>query len=126
MTEIWIKFREERVHWWPGAPLHRSYLGNRHRHLFHVTVQTCVGHDDREIEFHDLLDEARSRFAEMVPLASPMSCEHMARQLGSRLSHHYQRTFRVEVSEDGECGAIVTTEHKKRAPADAEALDDEI
>lgn len=64
-----------------------------------------VHHDDREVEFHDLQDTARQLFpgGDM----GPMSCEHMARDLGNKIARHYGRAVEVQVSEDGEVGAEV-------------------
>ena len=56
---IRVRFSEPGFHCWPQAPERRAYLRNPHRHLFYVTVACIVSHDEREIEFHDLLDEAR-------------------------------------------------------------------
>lgn len=107
-AEIFIRFTFAGFHRWEGAPEHRSYLAERHRHLFGVEVKCLVNNDDREIEFHDLLDESRDFFNE--PERRDQSCEMMARALGEYLSRQYQRAFTVIVSEDNECGAQVLTE----------------
>lgn len=108
---IWITFKMPGIHCWPTAPEHRDYLRQPHRHLFGVKVATAVDHDDREIEFHDLLDQAKAIFADGLegPDALPIgrSCETMARRLGVYLSHAHKRLFTVTVDEDGECGATV-------------------
>lgn len=107
-AEIFIRFTFAGFHCWESAPEHRSYLASRHRHLFGVEVKCLVNNDDREIEFHDLLDESKAFFSE--PERGNQSCEMMARALGEHLAKRYQRTFTVMVSEDGECGAQVVTE----------------
>lgn len=107
-AEIFIRFNFAGFHRWEGAPEHRSYLASRHRHLFGVEVKCLVNNDDREIEFHDLLDESKAFFNE--PERGNQSCEMMARALGENLAKRYQRAFTVMVSEDGECGAQVVTE----------------
>jgi hypothetical protein len=112
-ARIWVAFTHPRLHRWPEAPRTRQYLAALHRHLFHVRVSTTVLHDDRELEFHDLLDEARDSFIRQTDTA--MSCEAMARELAESMCRRYDRAFTVEVSEDGECGAVV--EAKKKAPA---------
>lgn len=105
---IFVNFRMEGFHRWPAAPEHRSYLRHEHRHLFHVQVRLEVDHDDREIEFHDLLDSSRSIFAELLrSLTESRSCETLARALASRISSMHCRPVMVSVSEDGECGAEV-------------------
>ncbi|MBU3611186.1 hypothetical protein ICN32_11545 [Polynucleobacter wuianus] len=107
-AEIFIRFTFAGFHCWESAPEHRSYLASRHRHLFGVEVKCLVNNDDREIEFHDLLDESKAFFSE--PERGNQSCEMMARALGEHLAKRYQRSFTVMVSEDGECGAQVVTE----------------
>lgn len=107
-AKIFIRFSFEGFHHWRDAPEHRTYLATRHRHNFHVEVQCLVNNDDREIEFHDLLDCSKSFFDN--PERGNQSCEMMARNLGKFLVERYKRSFTVSVSEDNECGAIVTTD----------------
>jgi len=107
---IFVKFAVDGFHYWHDAPEGRKYLSNNHRHLFHVDIRTYVEHDDREIEFHDLLDFAKSQFP--GGHMGGMSCEMMASKLGVKLAERFKRTFLVEVSEDGECGASIIIEHK--------------
>lgn len=105
-AEIFVRFTFEGFHSWKDASEHRKYLSYRHRHNFHVELRCHVEHDDREIEFHDLIDEGKSYFVngEM----NNMSCEMMARKLAEDLSTKYKRSFTASVSEDGECGATIT------------------
>lgn len=94
-------------HRWPGATGDRAYLAQRHRHLFHVEVKLQVFHQDREVEFHDLLDFCRAHFpgGEM----GGASCEMMAEQLLSAIAQKYpNRAASVGVFEDGEVGAEVS------------------
>lgn len=107
-AEIFVRFTFPGFHRWEGAPEHRSYLASRHRHLFGVEVQCFVDNDDREIEFHDLLDESKAFFNE--PERGNQSCEMMARALGEFLASRHKRSFAVTVTEDDECGAKVFTE----------------
>lgn len=114
---IFVKFVLEGVHCWSNAPAHRQYLAKPHRHLFHFRVETTVDHPDREIEFHDLLTLSRDiasnfiRYNEQIRENISWSCELFAGILARRLASEYSRGFTVEVSEDGECGAIVTVDH---------------
>lgn len=103
---IFVKFTEIGFHSWPGAPKHREYLCHPHRHLFHVKVTTEVEHDDRQIEFHDLMDAARKWFTTYLQQMT-WSCEQYARALATDLAGQYKQAFTVIVEEDGECGAIV-------------------
>lgn len=104
-----IRFQVEGFHRWPDAPEPRAYLAQSHRHLFHVEVQIEVFHDDREIEFHDLLDFTRSVFPG-GDMGSD-SCEVMAKEIIKQLTNKYgRRAMQVSVFEDGEVGAVVTNE----------------
>lgn len=113
---IFVTFQESGFHNWPDAPTERSYLASRHRHIFHVRVETTVDHDDREIEFHDLIDRAKPAFRNLrLPKKGStdndfggQSCEILARRLGTSLADYFNRAFTVTVSEDGECGATVS------------------
>jgi hypothetical protein len=106
---ILVRFQVPGFHNWPGAVNHpgREYLASLHRHLFHVEVRMTVTHDDREVEFHDLLDTAKRLFPGGEMGAS--SCEHMARKLGKEIARLFGRAVEVSVSEDGEVGALVVT-----------------
>ena len=110
---IHVRFRMDGLHYWPAAPVHRAYLAMEHRHLFHVEVSTQVEHDDREIEFHDLMSEAQVAFMENCVSGTNLgaaSCEMIARNMAAALAAAHRRTFTVSVFEDGECGATVTSE----------------
>ena len=113
--DIFVTFKVAGLHCWPGAPDHRGYLRVPHRHQFGVRIETIVRHDDREIEFHDLrdrgLDLLRALAAGDGELLNfgPKSCEMIARDLGAELAAIFERSFRVTVDEDGECGATVET-----------------
>jgi hypothetical protein len=112
---IFVRFTFGGWHCWPDAPERRAYLRDRHRHLFHVEVKTTVDHDDRELEFHDLLAFAAVEFSglgEVDPEAGivdfgSQSCETLARRLATVTADKYDKAIAVEVSEDGECGALV-------------------
>lgn len=112
-ASIWVKHSFVGFHCWPDAPEARAYLGVRHRHRFHVKVTMLVEHDDREVEFHDLLAHVR---AASETLGEPtgddsrdlgaMSCEMIARNIAARIAATYvSRQVRCDVSEDDECGA---------------------
>lgn len=104
MTTIIVRFTAPGFHRWKDAPPHRAYLGERHRHLFHVEARLTVKHDDREVEFHDLLDFCRDAFV----LLTDWSCEKAARELRDAIREKWpNRKCSVSVFEDGECGALV-------------------
>jgi hypothetical protein len=96
----WIGF-----HCWPAAPEKVSYLADRHRHKFCWKVWWSVSHGDREIEFCSMQEEI-ARFIDAtaaLPEMATWSCEHWAVVLLNKF-----HACRVEVSEDGENGAVVT------------------
>lgn len=104
-----VKFTAEGWHCWPDAPERRDYLRARHRHLFYVEVLIEMKHMDREVEYHDLLDAAKAAFPEGE--FGPQACEMLASSLAKDMHQAYPgRRVEVSVSEDGECGAIVTLE----------------
>lgn len=120
LAQIVVRFQVVGWHCWPDAPDHRAYLRNEHRHQFHVEIRVDVAHDDREVEFHDLLEWGRRQF----PLGmergdnSTLSCEMMCRHYIDAMARRYEggwlqidaftrRHGQVSVFEDGEVGAIV-------------------
>ncbi|GAA1961967.1 hypothetical protein [Amycolatopsis minnesotensis] len=106
---VWTTVTAPGFHRWPGATGARSYLADRHRHLFHITVHVAVAHDDRDVEFHDLQDLIRTWWGPVARECGSASCEDLARQLWTHLREDHQLTpVRVEVSEDAESGATLT------------------
>lgn len=122
-TTIWVTSRFEGVHRWEGAtqlrkrkggvnPATSSYLQYPHRHVFCVRVEIRVLAADREIEFHLLLRAVelycRKTFVWPKVGVLPHSCETMAQILFGYVHRAVtENVVSVEVSEDGECGAIV-------------------
>lgn len=107
-TAVWVTHRFVAFHRWPNAPRGREYLAMPHRHLFHVRCEVEVLHDDRDIEFHDLLDVVIGACPEENIGAT--SCEQAANWIASHVRQRWPgRSIICEVSEDGECGARVET-----------------
>jgi hypothetical protein len=113
-----VRFQRKGYHCWPDAPMRRIYLSHNHRHLFHVQVELEVRHDEREVEYHDLLEFSEKIFADLFPFPSHgvypdyiASCETMARELAKEIATRYPggRVLIVSVFEDGECGARYVT-----------------
>lgn len=116
-ARIWVRVEAHGFHCWPEAPERRGYLRAPHRHLFVLTASCDVAHDDREVEFHDLQDAARDalqRLGSDHGAFGRASCEDIARAVGSALAGQFRRPFMVEVSEDGECGAVVEVKSEGR------------
>lgn len=114
-NRIWVTFKVPGIHCYPDAPEDVAYLRSPHRHLFHFKAAIQVFHDEREIEFHQFLRFCKSHYASEED-CSNQSCETLARTLVERIRAQYPmlgtepyliRAIAVEVSEDGECGAIV-------------------
>ena len=109
-AKIFCSFRRPGFHCWPDAPESHAYLRDLHRHIFHVEVALEVLHDDREVEFHWLLDQAEARWDQWGLQLGHRSCEMLARELAEGLAMVRNRRVRVVVSEDGENGASVEAE----------------
>lgn len=106
-TLAFVRFTAPGFHCWIDAPEDRAYLRALHRHLFHIEVRLELFHDERDVEYHNLLDYARSCFDEENH--GGKSCETMARALADMIGAKWPgRWLQVLVDEDGECGAIIT------------------
>jgi hypothetical protein len=116
-------------HRWSDAPKVVDYLRALHRHVFHFKVGAQVTKLNRQVEFHHLRAEALEQLHVLFPVCTGFveegaiffgdnACEHIAKQLGDKMLDEaidhvpdspYAIKF-VEVSEDGENGAIVEWE----------------
>lgn len=106
-TTVWAQIRMPGFHAWPEPSAHRDYLGDRHRHMFHVQARVPVMHDDRDIEFHDLMDVMRAYWPENGEWGG-CSCEMIAEAYAGMLIARFAVDWaEVDVSEDGEAGATV-------------------
>lgn len=107
---IYVTFQRVGYHMYPDAPSEVSYLQDRHRHLFKFKVQIQVWHNEREIEFHMFLNRIESWYNEGTLELNSKSCETIADDLYEKLKEAYgsehPRDLIIEVSEDGECGAV--------------------
>lgn len=111
---VYVTTTVEGWHRWPNAQKPRTYLEGLHRHLFHVKVAVHVDDANREVEFHNLLEDVRA-YIDTLPLSqeanSSLSCEQLALKLIGRMRTspvYASHTLQVEWSEDGENGAVVT------------------
>lgn len=122
-AEVYVKFQLEGFHCWPEAaevfPEVR-FLSSRHRHLFHFKCYAKVTHSDRDIEFillkRHLEKQLRHKFSLIDETGVPglefdrMSCEDIA----NWILDNNESVYKVDVSEDGENGAIVErTNHEE-------------
>jgi hypothetical protein len=110
---IWVTFQKVGFHKYPAAASDPnlsdvSYLGVRHRHLFKFKVQIEVFHNDRELEFHQVLNFCESLFANQTIDIDYKSVEMLSDDLHEKLIEKYPgRRMKIEVSEDGECGGLI-------------------
>ena len=112
--QIFVKFTKEGIHKYPAAATDTalsdvSFLGYPHRHIFHFKVTIDVYHDDRDIEFILFKRELESLYGLGTIDIDYKSCEMIATDLIDYISKQYPgRAMQVEVSEDGENGAILS------------------
>lgn len=103
MIEVFVRTQFEAQHRWKDAPPAVAFLRDFHRHVFHVKVTLAVTHTDRDVEFflfkRELDDFIAKRF---LHKKFDKSCEDIALEIIRQF-----RCEAVEVSEDGENGAIV-------------------
>jgi hypothetical protein len=106
---ITVRFTIEGWHCWPEADGVRDYLASRHRHLFYYEVTVSVNHNDREVEFHDLLEHARA--SAIGGELGRRSCEDMAEIVLEAVRNKYpDRSYSCAVYEDNEVGATIVWE----------------
>ncbi len=107
---IWVTFQKEGIHCYPGAKdiPGVEFLQYPHRHIFHFKVQVEVFSDDRDIEFILLKRELEGLYENGALELDYMSCEMMAQDIIKYIAENYpERDIKVEVSEDGENGALL-------------------
>ena len=106
---VFVTFQKEGIHCWPGAKdlPGVEFLANPHRHLFKFRVEVQVFHDDREIEFILFKRELEKLYGDGILELDYKSCEMIADELAKYIKDHYPGRFmKIEVSEDGENGAV--------------------
>lgn len=107
---VTVRFDVDGYHRWPAAPPARSYLEARHRHRFGFTVTIPVDHDERQVEFHDLLDWCTSRFDDEEEFGD-RSCETIAGLFAGRVVGEWKVPWcECSVSEDGYVTATLRVE----------------
>ena len=110
--KIWVTFQRAGFHRYPAAGedpqlADVGYLANKHRHLFKFRVEIEVFHNDRELEFHQVLNYCESLYQDQLDIDFK-SVEMLADDLYMHLITKYPgRNMAIEVSEDGECGCRI-------------------
>jgi hypothetical protein len=121
--KIWITFQKEGIHKYPAAATDPalatgdqydvSFLAYPHRHIFHFRVWIDVFHNDRDVEFIQFKRwlEALYNSNQSVLSLDYKSCEMISDDLYLEISQRYPgRAVWIEVSEDGENGALIKYE----------------
>jgi hypothetical protein len=115
---IWVTFNKEGMHKYPAAltdpnlatgdEYDVSFLGYPHRHIFHFKVWISVEHSDRAIEFIQFKRWLENLYSQGTLQLDYKSCEMMAEDLYKQIAaKHPGREVWIEVSEDGENGALI-------------------
>jgi hypothetical protein len=119
--KIWVTFQKEGIHCYPAAATDPalatgdeydvSFLGTPHRHIFHFRVWIDVVHNDRDIEFIQFKRWLQKLYESGTLQLDYKSCEMMADDLYNQIADRYpDRAVWIEVSEDGENGALIKYE----------------
>ena len=116
--QIWVTFQMEGIHKYPAALTDPAladvqFLGYPHRHIFHFRVWIDVFHNDRDLEFIQFKRWCESLYSGHGAVLSldHKSCEMMADDLYIQIASRYPgRVVHIEVSEDGENGALIRYE----------------
>jgi hypothetical protein len=122
--KIWVTFQKEGMHRYPAAATDPalatgdeydvSFLANPHRHIFHFRVWIDVVHNDRDIEFIQFKRWLENLYRSGTLQLDYKSCEMMADDLYIQIASRYpNRAVWIEVSEDGENGALIKYEITK-------------
>jgi hypothetical protein len=122
--KIWVTFQKEGMHRYPAAATDPalatgdeydvSFLANPHRHIFHFRVWADVLHNDRDIEFIQFKRWLENLYRSGILQLDYKSCEMMADDLYIQIASRYpNRAVWIEVSEDGENGALIKYEITK-------------
>lgn len=110
---ITVRWTVDGYHRWPDAPHHRGYLASRHRHRFGFAVTIPVGHDDRAVEFHDLLDDLHGLDGHGHDFGA-LSCEAVALDVaGYVLEAGLADWVEVAVDEDGYVTGTIRAERDR-------------
>ena len=116
--QIWVTWQKEGIHKYPAAATDPnladvSFLASPHRHIFHFRVWIDVFHNDRDVEFIQFKRWCESLYNSDNSVLSLdyKSCEMMADDLYIQIASRYPgRVVHIEVSEDGENGALIKYE----------------
>jgi hypothetical protein len=119
--QIWVTFQKEGIHCYPAAASDPalatgdeydvSFLATPHRHIFHFQVWIDVVHNDRDIEFIQFKRWLENLYRDDTLQLDHKSCEMISDDLYLQIAQKYpDRAVWIEVSEDGENGALIKYE----------------
>ena len=119
--QIWVTFQKEGIHCYPAAASDPalatgdeydvSFLASPHRHIFHFQVWIDVVHNDRDIEFIQFKRWLENLYRDNTLQLDHKSCEMISDDLYLQIAQKYpDRGVWIEVSEDGENGALIKYE----------------
>ena len=119
--QIWVTFQKEGIHCYPAAASDPalatgdeydvSFLASPHRHIFHFQVWIEVVHNDRDIEFIQFKRWLENLYRDDTLQLDHKSCEMISDDLYLQIAQKYpDRAIWIEVSEDGENGALIKYE----------------
>ena len=119
--QIWVTFQKEGIHCYPAAASDPalatgdeydvSFLATPHRHIFHFQVWIDVVHNDRDIEFIQFKRWLENLYRDDTLQLDHKSCEMISDDLYLQIAQKYpDRGVWIEVSEDGENGALIKYE----------------
>jgi len=121
---IWVTAEQDFVHKYPDAPRAVSFLRNEHRHNFKFKVYIQVFKNDRDIEFFIFQRLVKGILKNMPYNLEAKSCETIADDLYAEIiKKHPNRKMIIEVSEDGENGAVKQFTVKKPRKTKIEIID---
>lgn len=112
MKTIFVTFQREGIHQYLAAShlpelQDVSFLQYPHRHVFHFRIEMQVFHDDRDVEFILLKRDLEKLIDSKSINHNFRSCEMIVEDFREYLVSKYgERFMKIEVSEDGENGAI--------------------
>jgi hypothetical protein len=121
--KIMVRTSFKGSHSWPEASSFAGpnvrFLEHEHRHTFHIKCSLEVFHEDRDVEFFVLQGMLNDEINYLYPPTAEQpllrelgrrSCETIASELILGLRRHFHHsTIAMEVWEDNEVGAEVTS-----------------
>ncbi len=87
-TNIIVKSQFTALHHWPNCPFDEvSFLKNKHRHIFYITIKAKVNHNDRDLEFFMVKKELDKFLQAYSYDLGAMSCEMICEDILSKFSY---------------------------------------